>query len=96
MHRRVYGIATGLSAAIRGRISHFFAVVDKKEVTSCLVFLSRRCHPQHPVLNDTAAVLTAQLDNFNNSMKDIRSKPAWPPSGSKCILRQDQQLFFVV
>jgi len=57
MHRRVYGIATGLSAAIRGRISHFFAAVDKKEVKSCLVFLSRRCHPQHPVLNDTAAIL---------------------------------------
>ena len=45
MHKRVYGTATGLSAAICVGISHSFAAVDRKEVSSCLVFHNRRRHP---------------------------------------------------
>jgi len=54
MHRRVYGIATALSAVIGVAISHSFAAVDTKEVNSCLGFHNRRCHLQQ---SDTAAIL---------------------------------------
>ncbi len=57
MQRRVYGIATALSAVIGVGISHSFAAVDRKEVNSCLVFDNRRCHLQQPVMSDTAAIL---------------------------------------
>jgi len=72
VHRRVYGIATGFSAAIWVRISHSFAAVDRQEVNSCLVFHNRRCHLQQPVLSDTAAILPRfdSTANFVNGTND--------------------------